>query len=55
MSQMTNEQRERMLAVVGKAFDTAAVTCSHQRQAALRIIAALSDAGFQVTTKRIAR
>lgn len=45
---MNDQQREKMLAALGRAFDKAATSCSHERQAAMRIVAALVEAGFKI-------
>lgn len=49
---MNDDQRERLLTVLGDAFDKAATTCSHKRQAAMRIIHALAEAGFKIEPRR---
>jgi hypothetical protein len=45
---MNDTQKDKMLAALGRAFDKAATSCSHERQAALQIVAALSSAGFKI-------
>ena len=48
---MNDTQREKMLDALGKAFDSAAVHCSHERQAALHIIDRLTKAGFKIVPR----
>ena len=48
---MNNAQNEKLLEALGDAFDKAATTCGHQRQAALWIVYALARAGFRIIPK----
>jgi hypothetical protein len=51
---MNDAQKEKLVAALAKAFDLAATTCSHERQAALVIIDALAVAGFKIEPRKVA-
>lgn len=50
---MNDPQNEKMLKALGKAFDKAATTCSHEREAAIRIAAALRASGFKIVPAKV--
>lgn len=45
---MNDQQQSNLYDVLGKAFDEAATTCSHQRHAAMLIVRKLTAAGFKI-------
>jgi hypothetical protein len=52
---MNDQQQANLYDVLGKAFDKAAVSCSHQRQAALLIVRELTAAGFKIEPAKTRR
>lgn len=49
---MNDDQRKKMLAVLAKAFDNAAVKCSTDMQAAAFIESELKAAGFYIAMRK---
>lgn len=51
---MNDDQTDAMIAALANIFDKAATTCSHKKEAAMFIRAAMHKAGFVIVPKRAA-
>lgn len=50
---MNDQQYDKMITALGKAFDKAATTCSHEREAAIRIVGQMRAAGFKIVPVKV--